>query len=120
MSVKSLLYIVTSAPYSNAVGQEALDAVLIGASFDQSVSVLFMHDGVFQLNAKQRTDGSALKQFTKAYSALEDFGVEAVLCHDLSLIARGLTQENLMRPVELASSEQVKMSIAAADKVFTF
>lgn len=120
MSSKSLLYIVSRAPYSNAVGQEALDAILIGASFEQAVTVLFMHDGVFQLHANQGVGNSELKQYTKAFDALEDFGIAQVVCHDLSLIGRGLSQNNMMRRVDLATSEQVKTMISKADKVFTF
>ena len=120
MTTKSLLYVITNAPYSNAMGQEALDAILIGASFEQAVSVLFMHDGVFQLNANQDTADSEFKHYTKAYDALEDFGVEQIACHDLSLLARGLSQADLMRTTELVTSEQIQTMISESHKVFTF
>ena len=120
MTTKSLLYIVTKSPYSSAVGQEALDAALIGASFDHKVSLLFIHDGVFQLKSNQDTSGTQLKQFTKAYSALEDFGIEQILCHDLAMLARGMRQDHLMRAVTVASTEQVRTMIAESDRVFTF
>ncbi len=120
MSARKLLYIVSRAPYSNAVGQEALDAALIGASFEQDVSLLFLHDGVFQLVINQGSDGSGLKEFTKAYRALEDFGIDKVFCHDLSLAARGLTNNDLMRDVTTLTGEQLKSLVASSARVFTF
>lgn len=113
-----LLYIITQSPYGSAAGQEALDAILIAASFEQEVSVLFLHDGVFQLKTEQQKGG--LKQFTNAYRALSDFGVEHcyVLCS--SLVARGVEVTELtIQPTvidELAASTLISQQY----RVFTF
>ena len=115
-----LLYIVTHAPYSNAQGQEALDAILIGASFEQQVSVLFVHDGVFQIKSAQNSEGSSLKMFTKTYKALADFGVEKAYVHNLSLVARGLSQSDLSINTQQLNSDQLTDLIAQQDRVFTF
>jgi len=120
MRMLKLLYIISKAPYSNASGQEALDAALIGASFDQSVSLLFLHDGVFQLKAEQDTETSNIKEFTKGYRALNDFGIEDVFCLDVSLAARGLRNEDMMLEVQVLDSPQVADLVTNADKVFTF
>ena len=53
MSAEKILYVFTQAPYSTSAGIEALDALLIGAAFEQEVSVLFIHNGVFQLKDQQ-------------------------------------------------------------------
>lgn len=119
-SAKSVLYVISSGPYSNARGQEALDAILIGASFDLDVSVLFIHDGVFQLKRGQNARLSRLKQFTKTYKAFEDFGVEKVYIHDLSLNSRGLTDAELICAVTMLDQQGVRKLIADQAKVFTF
>ena len=118
--MRRLLYIFTQAPYSNASGQEGLDAVLVGAAFEQQLSVLFMHDGVYQLKNHQNCQSSELKQFTKAYLALQDFGVENSYIHDLSLSARGVSAEELILDSQIVDTEQVRSLIAEQDKVFTF
>lgn len=115
-----LLYVFTQAPYSNAAGLEALDAVLIGASFEQDVSVLFLENGVFQLLNGQNTQSTGIKQFTKTFKVLADFGVEHCYAHDLSLQARGLEQSQLMIDTQVLSSEQVRSLIAEQHRVFTF
>ena len=119
MSAQKLLYVFTQAPYSNSAGLEALDAVLIGAAFEQQVSVLFIHNGVFQLNQNQSTkDG--VKQFTKTYKALDDFGVENIFVDQLSMNSRGLTLSQLICDTVVLDSEQVKALIADQFRVFTF
>jgi tRNA 2-thiouridine synthesizing protein C len=115
-----LLYVISGGPYSNAQGQEALDAILIGASFEQAVSVLFIHDGVFQLKSTQSNSGLAIKRFTKTYKALFDFGVENVYVHDLSLLARGLIQGDLIIDTQLLNSDELSLMISEQARVFTF
>lgn len=119
MSAQKLLYVFTQAPYSTSSGLEALDAVLIGAAFEQEVSVLFIHNGVFQLK-DQQVPAKGIKAFTKTYKALEDFGVENVYVDSLSMVARGLNASQLLcKAVEL-NSEQVKDLLSEQYRVFTF
>ncbi|MGK0375941.1 MAG: tRNA 2-thiouridine synthesizing protein C [Arenicella sp.] len=120
MSDEKILYVISRAAYSNASGQEALDAILIGASFDLDVSVLFIHDGVFQLKQGQQSSDKGLKLFTKTYKALADFGVEKIYIHDLSIASRGLTQSDLICTVTPLDSLAVGELIAQQAKVFTF
>jgi len=103
ISENKVLYIVSRAPYSNASGQEALDAALIGASFDLENSRV-----------------SGLKEFTKTYNALEDFGIDKIYSHDLSLDARGLDRSELMCDVNILDSEGVKGLIEKQATVLTF
>jgi len=115
-----VLYVITRGAYSNSNGQEALDAMLVGASFDLEVSVLFIHDGVFQLKRNQDVGLSRFKEFTKAYKALEDFGIENIYIDQLSMSARGLTETELMCDVMQIDSQAIRDLIADNAKVFTF
>jgi tRNA 2-thiouridine synthesizing protein C len=114
------LYVVSQAPYSNASGQEALDAAFIGASFDLDVALLFVHDGVFQLLSGQNSRNSYLKEYTKAYKALEDFGIDNVYVHDLSLHARGINEAELMSAITLVDTDALRGLFSDQTKVFTF
>ena len=118
--MKRLLYVFTQAPYSTAAGQEGLDTVLVGSTFEKQLSLLFLHDGVYQLKAGQESPARGLKQFTKAYAALSDFGVEQIYTHDLSLTARGICEEELMISTRTIDTDQLRDLIAQQDKVFTF
>ena len=47
--VKKFLYINRRAPHGTIYAHEALEVVLIGAAFEQDISLAFIDDGVFQL-----------------------------------------------------------------------
>lgn len=119
-NTKKLLYVFDSAPYSSSAGSEALEAVLIGANFEQDISLLFINNGVFQIKRDQSTKGSLMKPFFKTYSALEDFEVTNIYSHDLSLLARGLDARDLMIPASVLTSAEVAQLLNEQDKVFTF
>lgn len=115
-----VLYIIAQSPYVTVAGLEALDATMIGASFDADVSVLFLHDGVYQLRSKQQGQVGRFKQVTKTFVALPDFDVENVCVHQASLFARGLNEDNLLMPVKVVNDAQIAAMIAEQDRVFTF
>ena len=48
-TIKKFMYINRTAPYGSIYALEGLEVALIGAAFDQDVSMAFVDDGVFQL-----------------------------------------------------------------------
>ena len=52
------MYINRKAPYGTIYALESLEVVLIGAAFEQDVSLAFIDDGVYQLMAGQDTTGA--------------------------------------------------------------
>lgn len=94
--VKKLMYVNRKAPYGTIYALESLEVVLIGAAFDQQVSLAFVDDGVYQLTRNQNTDGIGMKNFSPTYSALGDYDVRHIYVERESLEARGLTAEDLM------------------------
>jgi tRNA 2-thiouridine synthesizing protein C len=73
--------------------------VLIGAAFEQDVSVAFMDDGVYQLTKGQDTAGIGMKNFSPTYSALGDYEVTKIYVEKESLEERGLTLDDLQHLV---------------------
>ena len=97
--VKKFMYMNRKAPYGTIYALEALEVVLIGAAFDQDVSLAFIDDGVFQLTKDQNTDGIGIKNFSPAFRALGDYDVTKLYVEKESLEERGLSQEDLMELV---------------------
>lgn len=120
MSAQKLLYIFSRGPFSNAHGQEGIDAALIGAAFEQQISLLFLHDGVFQIKAGQDVSDSLLKNHSKTFGALADHEIEQVYVHDNSLSARGLDQQQLSIATQVLDTEQMSDLIAEQYRVFVF
>ena len=96
MAVKKFMYVNRKAPYGSIYALESLEVVLIGAAFDQDVSLAFIGDGVYELTKNQNTDAIGQKNFSPVYSALGDYDVNKIYVEKESLDARGLTLEDLM------------------------
>lgn len=96
---KRFLYVNRRAPYGSIYALESLEVVLIGAAFEQDVSLAFLDDGVYQLMKDQDTKGIGMKNFAPTYRALGDYGVTKVYVEKESLDERGLTQDDLMQLV---------------------
>ena len=96
---KKFLYVNRKAPYGTIYALESLEVVLIGAAFEQDVSMAFIDDGVYQLKKDQSTDGIGMKNFSPTYNALGDYDVNKIYVDKESLDERGLTADDLMNLV---------------------
>jgi tRNA 2-thiouridine synthesizing protein C len=96
---KKFMYMNTKAPYGTIYALESLEVVLIGAAFEQDVSLAFIGDGVYQLTKNQDTQGIGMKNFSPTYSALGDYDVNKIYVEKESLEERGLTLDDLQHLV---------------------
>ena len=96
MASKKFLYINRKAPHGSIYAQEALEVVLIGAAFEQDVTLAFIDDGVYQLMQNQDCKGTGLKNFSPTYRALGDYDVNKIFVEQESLQLRGLSEQDLM------------------------
>jgi len=132
--VKKLMYLNRKAPYGTIYAWESLEVVLIGAAFDQEVSLVFLDDGVFQLVKGQDTSGIGMKNFSPTYRTLGDYEVKNIYVDRDSLEARGLTQDDLVQIawedfeteeeieniVQIIDAERVRELMDESDAVFSF
>ena len=93
--VKKFMYVNRRAPYGTIYAWESLEVVLIGAAFEQDVSMAFIGDGVYQLTKGQDTTGLEMKNFSPTYAALGDYEVTKIYIEKESLEERGLTLDDL-------------------------
>jgi len=96
---KRFMYMNTKAPYGTVYALESLEVVLIGAAFEQDVSVAFIGDGVYQLAKGQDTKGIGMKNFSPTYAALGDYDVNKIYVEKESMEERGLTLNDLQHLV---------------------
>ena len=118
--VKKFLYINRRAPHGTIYAHEALEVVLIGAAFEQDVSLAFIDDGVFQLKKDQDTSDIHTKNFTKIFKALEMYDVEKLFVEKESLDKRGLTEDDLSVDVKVINSSEMKKLITDNEVIFNF
>ena len=118
--VKKFLYINRMAPHGSIYAHEALEVVLIGAAFDQDVSLAFIDDGVYQLKKNQDTSDINTKNFSKTYGALEMYDVEKLYVEKESLEQRGLSEDDLMVDVKILTSDEMKKIITDSEVILNF
>ncbi len=94
--IKKFMYINRKAPYGTIYAWESLEVVLIGAAFEQEVSMAFVDDGVYQILKGQDTTEIGIKNFSPTYSALGDYDVNKIYVEKESLEERGLTVDDLL------------------------
>ncbi len=96
MATKKFLYVNRKAPHGSIYALESLEVVLIGAAFEQDVSLAFVDDGVYQLMQNQDTGAIGSKNFSPTYRALGDYDVNKIYVEQESLKMRGLNKDDLM------------------------
>lgn len=118
---KKFLYINRKAPYGTIYALESLEVVLIGAAFEQDVSMAFIDDGVYQLKKDQSTKGIGMKNFSPTYNALGDYEVTKIYVDKDSMDERGLTVDDLMNLVyedeDDDYAEKSSISIVSRDEL---
>lgn len=134
MANKKFFYINRKAPHGSIYALESLEVVLIGAAFEQDVSVAFIDDGVYQLMQGQDTTAIGVKNFSPTYRALGDYDVNKIYVEQESLELRGLGKEDLMPlvyededddwaekdSIQVVSSEQLAEIIEQQDVLLNF
>ena len=110
MSAKKFMFVNRKAPFGTIYALESLEVVLITATFDQDVSLVFVDDGVYEL----------VKNHAPTYRALDGYDVEKLYVERESMQARGLTEADLLVDVEVLSSAQMADLMAEQDVVLSF
>jgi len=117
---KKFLYVNRKAPYGTIYALESLEVVLIGAAFEQDVSLAFLGDGVYQLVKGQNTKGLEVKNFSPTFGALEDYDVTKLYVEEAALQARGLSAADLVVPVEVVSTQRMAEIMEGQDVILSF
>jgi len=128
------MYVNRKAPYGTIYAWESQEVILIGAAFEQDVSLAFIDDGVYQIVKGQNTTELGIKNFSPTYGALGDYDVNKIFVEQESLDARGLTIDDLMPlkwedededyaekdSIKVVSSEEMKALLDDSDVLLNF
>ena len=133
-TTKKFLYVNRKAPHGSIYALESLEVVLVGAAFEQDVSLAFLDDGVYQLMLNQNTSDIGVKNFSPTYKALGDYDINQIYVEKESLELRGLSKENLLPltwedededwtekdSIQIVSSKELTDIIEKQDVIFSF
>lgn len=118
--IKKFMYVNRKAPIGTVYALESLEVVLIGAAFEQDVSMAFLDDGVYQIAKNQDTTGVEMKNFSATYRALEMYDVEKLYVSKEALDDRGLTTDDLLVDVEVLNAQQMTDLMEDQDVLLSF
>ena len=117
---KRLLFALRHAPYGNALAKEALDAILATSVYDQTLSVVFMDDGVFQLIKEQQADAIEAKNFINILSALPLYDINDVFVCEASLTARGISKDAISDTIQSLTADDLQNLFHQQDHILSF
>lgn len=119
IKTKKIGVIIRHAPYGNDFAQETIDAVLATAVFGQSLSVIFMADGVFQLLAGQQP-AEGKKSIQKQLAAFELYDIDTVFVCQQALDERGITDSELSISVNALAQDALQTLLHEQDVLLSF
>lgn len=117
--MKKYLFVLRKPAHSGAYLQEMLDIILITAAFDQSVSILWLDDAVFQLKNHQHPEISGMKDTAAMMQSLSLYDVTELYIESESLQQRGLSTDSLCLPVQTLPRHAIGEFMQSFDVVFT-
>ncbi|MDO9195371.1 DsrE family protein, partial [Rhodoferax sp.] len=68
----------------------------------------------------QQTKGIGIKNFSPSYRALDGYDVEKLYVDQDSLAQRGLTEQDLLVPVEVLDAQQMGQLMQQQDVILSF
>jgi tRNA 2-thiouridine synthesizing protein C len=107
-------------PHGSAQGREALDLTLALSAFNESISLFFVGDGVYQLLAGHSPAEILQKHYQPLFKMLEIYDVDNIYVCSFSLAQRGLTAAMLLIDVTLLDNRELQIKLAAQDQLLSF
>jgi tRNA 2-thiouridine synthesizing protein C len=120
MTEKKIGIINKCLPHGCAQGRESLDLTLAMSAFNESLSLFFIGDGVYQLLVGHTPDESLQKHFQPLFKMLDLYDVENIYVCEQSLLQRVIKQDELLIDVTLLDTKQLKSKLALQDQLLSF
>ncbi len=110
----------TKAPFSSAIAKESLDLALIFGSYEQSPSLFFCGDGVFQLIENQSPELINSKDFLKTFAAFEFYDIENIYVCKASLNERNLAETFHLPNVQILETSAFIIKLNSHQTILKF
>ena len=117
---KSLAIVNASAPFSQPNAKDSLDIALIFGSYEQTVSLYFQGDGVYQLIAGQHPENIQQKDFLKTFAALEFYDINNIYICRNSLKERNLPDNFCIDNIQVLSLDEFATSLHQHQSILRF
>ncbi len=116
---KQFTFLARHSPYGSGHARAMLDMVLATAVFDQKVTLIFLDDGVLQLQRNQAAASIDAKDLGAALGVLPLYDIQQIFVDGRSLQLRGMSPEELVIPATVCDSARISQLLHESDVVFT-
>jgi tRNA 2-thiouridine synthesizing protein C len=117
---KRLLLIFRHTPYGSGLARAGLDMALACGAFEQDVTVLFMGDGVLQLQQGQEAHQIGRKDIARQLASLSLYDVENLFVDAQSADRYGITLDDHPLATTLLSAPQIRELMNECDHILGF
>jgi len=115
-----IMFVCRQAPHGSIYAYEGLEVMLIFGAYEQEYAAVFMDDGVLDLKKGQDTAELGVKEFSTTYRVMEDYGIETIYVDRKSLEERGLTEDDLLIPVQVVERAVIAEAMHQQDVILSF
>jgi len=107
-------------PLGSTTARESLDLTLALSAFNESLSVFFIGDGVYQLVGQHDANLVLQKNFQPMLQMLALYDVEQIYVCEQSLQERGFSLDQLVIKATLLSTNELKKQLEMQDQLMSF
>lgn len=119
MNSRSCLIVSRSAPYGSSAARDTLDVALTCAVFEMPVTILLLDDAVLQLLKNQTPDPIHQKNLNAIQQSLPLYDIERICVSRKALEARGVSDDQLILPVERVDAPEIQTLLTQHDIVLS-
>lgn len=108
------------APHGSAQGRESLDLALALSAYNESLTLFFIGDGVYQLLKGQAPQEILHKHYQPLFKMLALYDVEQIYICSASLEQRCLTSADLLIEASVLNTAQLQAKLAEQEQLLSF
>lgn len=116
---KKILIVNRRPPHGSLAIKDGIDMALISSAFGQTLSVLFLEDGVYQLLKNQHPDAIKGKDHASTLASFELYDVKEIFVDEQALKDRALTEADLSIQTKRLSVADISRLMEAQDIILT-
>lgn len=120
MRPQSISIVITAAPHGSDAAHQALDTALACAAFDQTVTVIFQDDGIWQLVPQPDNSPLGNKPLLPQFKLMELYGVSRVLICADSLERAQLGETDLALSATACSRGELAAHLATQQQIWVY
>lgn len=117
---KSLLVVVRHAPYGSSLARTALEVALSSATFEQSVGLLFIGDGVFHLLPEQDSSAIGVRNIARLIASFPLYDLECLFADEAALTQYGLNRQELPQKLQQLDDNAMAELLKRFDHIVSF